>query len=250
MDLGLRDKVAVVAAGSKGLGRGAALALAAEGCHVAICARGEDALRATASEIESYGVKAHAASLDIGDPDAPAAFVAAARAALGPICIVVANNGGPPLSVLSEADDDALRSAFDGNFFTTVRLARAALPDMKQAGWGRVVNITSAVVKEPAEGLGLSNTARAAVAGWATTIARELGPAGITVNTVAPGPFDTDRMRALGDILDQMRATVPVGRVGRAEELGALVAFLASDHAGYINGQTIVIDGGQGRSLM
>ncbi len=249
MDLGLRGKVAAVSAASKGLGRASAEALAAEGCDVAICARGEDALREAEAALGAHGAKVFALAADLNDADAPRRFIDEASAALGGIDILVANNGGPPPGAVADFDDDAFRAALENNFLATVRLARAALPHMWERRWGRIIALTSAAVKQPIPGLGLSNTARAAVGGWAKTLATEVGADGITVNVVAPGPFETDRMKALGGLLDEMRKTIPVGRVGQPEELGALVAFLASERAAYLNGVTIQIDGGQTRSL-
>lgn len=250
MDLGLRGRVAAVAAASKGLGRACAEALAAEGCDVAVCARGEDALREVEKALLAYGVRVHAVVLDLNDASAPERFIDSAVQALGPVDIVVGNNGGPAPGAVAAFDDEAFRTAFEGNFFVTVRLARAALPQMRARGWGRVIAITSTAVKQPIDGLGLSNTARAAVVGWAKTLAAEVAREGVTVNVVAPGPFDTERMRQLGGVLDAMRETVPAGRVGEARELGDLVAFLASERAAFITGTTIAIDGGQVRSLL
>jgi 3-oxoacyl-[acyl-carrier protein] reductase len=259
MDLGLRGKVAAIGASSKGLGRACAEALAREGCDVAISARGRDALEATAADLSALGVRVHAVVADLAEPGACESFVASTVEVLGRLDIVVCNNGGPPGGPSDAFDDDAYRAAMEGSFLIHVRLARAAIPHMRARGWGRIVNITSGAAKQPIEGLVLSNAARPAVAGYAKTLSFEVGRDGITVNTVAPGPFRTDRIMQLvrarmegegigeEEALAPLAGNVPVGRIGDPAELGALVAFLASEQAAYLTGTTIQVDGGQTR---
>ncbi|HEX9775903.1 MAG TPA: SDR family oxidoreductase [Actinomycetota bacterium] len=262
MDLGLKGRAAAVAAASKGLGRASAEALAREGCDVAICARGAEALAATADELRAHGVRVHAVAADLNAPDACERFVAEAADAFGRLDILVANNGGPPPGPVATFDDAAFRAAFEANLMVTVRLVRATLPHMRAGGWGRVIAITSAAAKEPIAGLGLSNTMRAGLAGFLKTLAGEVAADGVTVNTVAPGPFLTDRLTSIGEqrardegisleqALAPMTQGIPVGRIGDPAELGALVAFLASERAAYVNGTTIQIDGGKVASLL
>lgn len=261
MDLGLAGRAAAVAAASKGLGRACAEALAREGCDVAICARGEDVLRATEKDLAALGVRVHAVALDLAEPGACERFVEEAAAAFGRLDVLVANNGGPqPGGALAHADD-AYRRAYESQVLVMVRLARAAVPHMRARGWGRIVFITSSAAKQPIPNLVLSNSMRPSVIAFAKTLADEVAPDGITVNCVAPGPFATDRVRALaedraareGIPLEramQIGGRIPVGRIGDPAELGALVAFLAGERAGYITGTTIAADGGQARSLL
>lgn len=259
MDLGLGGKAAAVAAASKGLGRACAEALAREGCDVAICARHADGVDATVADLRALGVRAHGMALDLSEPGACERFVEGAAAAFGRLDVVVCNNGGPPAGGTDAFDDDAYRAALEANLLVTVRLARAAVPHMRARGWGRVIAITSGAAKQPIDGLVLSNVTRAGVAGFLKTLSFEVARDGITVNTVAPGPFRTDRILQLArarmeaegideeTALQPFAGNVPVGRIGEPAEFGALVAFLASEQAAYLNGTTIQIDGGQTR---
>lgn len=262
MDLGLKDRVALVAAGSKGLGRAIALELAAEGARVAICARGKDALDATVAQITGAGGRAVGFVADVSRPEDVAQLVTFAKAALGPIDILVTNSGGPrsgTFDVLSADDwDQATRVLLT----SAVGLTRAVMPDMKARKWGRILNITSIAAKQPVDGLMLSNSLRAAVTAFARTLANEVAPHGITVNNLLPGYTRTDRVVDLAAqmassagttpeaVAGKWEAQIPMGRLGEPKEFAALAAFLASDRASYITGQSIAVDGGWIRSLM
>lgn len=260
MDLGLQGRAALVAAGSKGLGRACAEALAREGADVAICARGEDALRETEKNLGELGVRVHATVCDLSQPDACERFVSEAAEVFGRVDVLVANNGGPPPGRADAIELDEWRGALEANLIATVRLVRAALPHMRAGGWGRIVAITSQAAKQPMEGLVLSNAARAGVHGFLKTLASEVAAEGITVNAVMPGPFATDRMRSLAEqrahregisaeaALHGLSHGVPADRIGKPEEFGALVAFLASEQAAFITGTSIQIDGGSLRT--
>ena len=230
MDLGITGKVALVTAASKGLGRGAALALAREGCRVAICARTPETLEATAAEL---GTETFAIAADVSEPDAPRRLVEATVERFGGLDILVANAGGPPPSRALDVEDATMHTALEANLLASVRLTQAAVPHMRAAGWGRVVMITSKGVKQPIPGLAYSNVSRAGLWAWAKTAAQDLAADGVTVNLVCPGPHDTDRVRELG-----MK-----GPLGDPEDFGRLVAFLCSDSAGFISGAAVQVDG-------
>jgi 3-oxoacyl-[acyl-carrier protein] reductase len=258
MDLGIRGRVALVAGSASGIGRACAEALAAEGAGVALCARTASAVEEAASEVGGrFGVPACGIACDLSDPDGPARFVAEARARLGPASILVTNAGGPPAGTFDALDDAAWERAFHLTLMSAVRLIRRAVPDMKAARWGRIVNVASISVRQPIDGLLLSNSLRQAVVGLAKTLSKELGPHGILVNTVCPGYTQTGRLRELAAreaasrgvpeeaILEGWRASTPVGRIGTPAEVGSLVAFLASGAASYVTGTTICVDGGR-----
>jgi 3-oxoacyl-[acyl-carrier protein] reductase len=257
MDLGLKGKAALVGGASRGIGRAVADGLAGEGCHVAVCARDETRLEAAAREIENaHGVDVFAMRCDMASPSDIERFVAAAAERFGRLDIVVNNAGGPPPGTFDAHDDAAWQQALDQNFYSVVRTVRAALPHLRAAGGGRIVNITSVAVKEPIPGLILSNAARLGVVGLAKTLSRELGPDDITVNNVCPGLTLTDRMRelyggraqavgrSLEDVLGEEAARIPLRRLAQAEDVAALVVFLASELARQITGTTIQVDGG------
>jgi 3-oxoacyl-[acyl-carrier protein] reductase len=241
MELGLADRVAIVTAASKGLGRGTALALATAQCHLVLNSRDETTLKATADECREHGVDVIEMPGDITLADTPAALVQRALSAFGKLDIAIANAGGPPAGKALDVDDDMIRAAVEANLLTSVRLVRAAVPAMTDNGYGRIVCITSTSVKQPISGLALSNTARTGLYAWCKTVASDLAadPAtkGITVNLACPGLHDTDRVRHL------YGGEAPDG-VGDAEDFGRVVAFLCSTSARYITGQAILVDGG------
>lgn len=261
MDLGLRGRVAAVAAGSKGLGKACAESLAHEGAAVSICARGEKTLHETAEGIADAGGAVRTTVGDISLASDCERFIRETVDEMGRLDVLVCSSGGPPLGAPLAFDDDAYRDAIEQNLLSVVRLTREAVPHMRIGGWGRIVIITSYAVKQPLDGLVLSNTARAGVAGFAKTLANELAREGITVNVVAPGPIRTDRILALaraaaaGDVDEQealraLASPVPMGRVGRPEELAAVVTFLAGEPASFVTGITVQVDGGAVRSLL
>ncbi len=244
MELGLKGVVALVTGASRGLGKAIATELAREGASVVICARHADVLESAGAEIErATGFRVLTVTGDVSTRDGVEAVVGTAIEKLGRLDILVNNAGGPPLGDFTKHDDAAWQLAYEQNLLSAVRLVRAALPYLKQSGRGRIINLTSTSVKQPIEGLILSNSIRAGVIGLAKTLSFELAPFGITVNNVAPGRFSTDRVRHLDqaradatdstpeDVQKSMEAQIPVGRYGSPEELAYLVAFLASDKA-------------------
>jgi len=263
VDLGIRDRVAVVAASSKGLGREAARSLAEEGVKVVLCARGEDELKKTAEAIgRDTGTEILDVAADLTREADVRRLVERTVERFGTVHILVNNCGGPPAGTFLDHDLDRWRRAVETNLMSAVMLTREVVPFMIKNGWGRIVNITSISVKQPLPNLILSNSIRAAVIGWAKTLASELGKYDILVNNLCQGYFLTDRLyslaegkaneegRTVEDVLGAWSETVPVGRVGRPEEFGPLVAFLASERASYITGDSIAIDGGFCQSLL
>ncbi len=263
MDLGLHGRVAIVAAASKGLGRAVATELAREGADVAICARSAATLDETAEQIRhASGREVFAQPLDVTDAAGVTSFVDAVEKRFGRVDICVTNAGGPPAKKFLELGEEEWRAAVELTLLSAVWFARATLPRMQRRRWGRLVTITSAAVKQPLDGLILSNSIRAAVTGLARTLANEFGPDNITVNNVCPGYTRTERLTELADsmarssgqpqesIFARWNAQIPLGRLGRPEELAALVAFLCSERAGYITGATLAVDGGYIRSLL
>ena len=253
MDLGIAGKWALVCAASKGLGRGCAQALVNEGVNVVITARGHEALQATAEELRALqGVEVRAVAGDITTPEGRAA----ALAACPQVVILVNNAGGPTPGDFRDWDRDAWIRALDANMLTPIELIKAVIDPMLARGFGRVVNITSAAVKAPIDSLGLSNGARSGLTGFVAGLARKTVLRNVTINSLLPGPFDTDRLRqTMVDVarrqgqsvdvaLEQRRKQNPAQRFGTAEEFGAACAFLCSVHAGYITGQNLLMDGG------
>jgi 3-oxoacyl-[acyl-carrier protein] reductase len=234
MDLGIAGKVALVTAASKGLGRASAMALAEEGCKVVICARGEEALHPTASDIDGEVL---AIVDDVTEPEAPARLVAATVEHFGGLDILVGNAGGPPPGRALDATDEAIASAINANLTTSVRLAREAVPHMRANGWGRIVFITSSSIKQPIPTLAMSNVARTGLWAWAKTAAQDLVDDGITVNLACPGSHDTDRMKAL------VASGSFKGRLGDPRDFGKVVAFLCSDAAKFVSGTALQVDG-------
>lgn len=263
MDLGIRGKVALVAASSRGLGRATAEALAAEGVQLVLCARGADALHATADDIRrAHGVPVEAVVADVAEPAGIAAVLAAAERAFGRVDILVTNTGGPPAGPFESHAPGAWDAAVRANLTSVVELVRGVLPGMKARRWGRIVNVTSIAVKQPVDNLILSNSVRAAVTGFARTLANEVAAHGITVNNVMPGYTRTARVEELaernaalhgttpGDAFAAWERQIPMGRLGEPAEFGAMVAFLCSALASYTTGASIPVDGGWIRSLV
>ena len=253
MDLGIAGKRALVCAGSKGLGRGCAEALAEAGVALTLNARGAEALEATAQAIrETHGVEVTAVAADITTEGGRAKVLDAA----GEVDILVNNAGGPPPGMWTDWERDDFIAALDANMLTPIALIKALVPGMMERGWGRVVNITSQSVKAPIPVLGLSNSARAGLTGYVAGTSRQVAPSGVTINNLLPGIHATDRAIGLdtgvstaeGITLDEARArreaTIPARRYGTAAEFGAMCAFLCSQHAGFIVGQNILLDGG------
>lgn len=263
MDLGLKGKVAIVAAASKGLGRACAEEFAREGAEVAICARSTTNLEKAAENIrKATGREVFAQELDVTRHEAVRDFVAAVEKRFGRVDICVTNAGGPPSKKFLDISIEEWRAAVDLTLMSAVYFAREVLPRMKKNRWGRLLAITSVSVKQPIDNLLLSNSIRAGVTGLMRTLANEFGGDGITVNCICPGYTLTERLDELvglqaknagverEKILERLSAQVPVGRVGRPEEFAAIVTFLASERASYINGCSIPVDGGWTRSLL
>jgi 3-oxoacyl-[acyl-carrier protein] reductase len=257
MDFGLRGKVALVAAASKGMGKACALGLAAEGARVAMCARGEAALNDAAAEVKrKTGADVLAVPADVSRVEDIRRVVASVTDAWGGIDILLANAGGPPPGPFEQMTDEQWTNAFEQVHLSTVRLIRGVIPHMKQSRWGRILTIQSSSVKQPVEGLILSNGIRPAVAGLFKTLAGDLAKDGITVNVVLPGRIRTDRFiqhqtdraaragRTLEAQLELAARDIPAGRIGTPEEFASLVVFLASERASYITGAVIQVDGG------
>jgi 3-oxoacyl-[acyl-carrier protein] reductase len=263
MDLGLQGRVAIVAAASKGLGRAVAEELAREGASIAICARtASDLEKAAASIQEATGRQVFYQAVDVTDPAAISSFVSAVEKCFGKVDICVTNTGGPPSKLFKDTNPEDWRAAIDLLLMSAVSFAREVLPRMQKNKWGRFITITSYSVKQPVDGLLLSNSLRAAVTGLARTLANEYAAHGITVNNVCPGYTRTDRLDDLAamqaertgatreEIFAGWVARIPAGRIGTPSEFAAVVAFLASERASYVNGTTIAVDGGTVRSLL
>jgi 3-oxoacyl-[acyl-carrier protein] reductase len=248
VELGLKGRTAIVCGASSGLGLASAEALAAEGANVALFARRRDLLEREAERLGGLAVRGDVTSA----PDLER-LVTRTLEAFGGIDVVVWNSGGPPAATATEVTDEKLEEAFSLVLVPAVRLVRLCLPHLERSPAGRIICITSITVKEPVPHLALSNALRPGLTGWAKTLARELGPKGITVNCVAPGRVDTARMVELygpdGPPREEV-AEIPLGRIGRPDEFGAVVCFLASDRASYVTGATIPVDGGAARGLL
>ena len=257
MDLGIKGKIALVTAASKGLGRGSAEALSTEGCRLAICARTQADVERAAREIS--GRTGHEVTPFVADMSRAAdidALLDAVRTRLGPPDIVVCNAGGPPPGNFASTKLEQFLPAVELSMMSSIRLTYGAIPAMVEKGWGRVVYITSVSVKQPIPYILLSNTARAGLAGFMKTVAREIAQTGVTINAVLPGVHETDRVRQTGrtraasegmsfeQAMDAQRATNPMRAMGTSEDFGAVVAFMCSQQARFVTGENVLVDGG------
>lgn len=262
MDLGIAGRTALVCASSKGLGRAIAEELAASGCQLVLCARSPGPLEEARAALEASGARVVAVAADLSIEAGCTAVVDAAVEAFGHIDILVTNAGGPPSGPFEQHDLDAWRAAVQLTLESVIHLTSRVLPGMKERRWGRILNVTSIAVKQPVDGLILSNTLRSAVTGFARTLANEVAPWGVTVNNLMPGYTRTSRLDHLADAIaeregidrdaafDRWNSQVPMGRVGEPREFAALAGFLASERASYITAQSIAVDGGWIRSLL
>ncbi len=250
MDLGISGKTALVMGASRGIGRGIAAALASEGAHVAMASRSRENVERASAEIEG---ETTAFEADTDDLERIAALPGEVEAALGPVEIMVANTGGPPLGGALDNSIEEWEAAYRSLVLAPRLLIEAALPTMRERGWGRIVNVSSSSVREPIPHLTLSNAHRMATVGFLKTLAGEVAGDGITVNTVATGRFATDRLASNWGSWEEMERRahegVPAGRLGAPEEYGDLVAFLCSERAAYLTGTVIPLDGGLLRSV-
>jgi len=262
MDLGLKGKRAIVMAASRGLGYASALGLAREGCHLIVCSRDQQRIDAAADTIRrETGAKVKALVADVSSASEARRLVEAAVSEYGGLEIVVHNAGGPPAGETLAMTDEQWQKAFEQNLLSFTRIVGAAAPEMAKAKYGRVLTIASSSIKQPIPNLALSNALRAGVWGIAKTLSRELASQGILVNVIAPGRIDTERIAELdqanaqknGKSIEDVRkasvSSIPLGRLGRPEELANLVVFLASQSASYITGQAITVDGAAGNAL-
>ncbi|HEV2833891.1 MAG TPA: SDR family oxidoreductase [Pyrinomonadaceae bacterium] len=262
MDLGLKDKVALVAAGSRGLGRAVAEELATEGASLVLCAREAATLAETTAAIaDQTGAHVLGVPADVTDVAQVKRLVASGIERFGRIDILVTNAGGPPAGRFDQLTQEQWEQATQLTLFSAVHLAREVLPGMRARRWGRILNITSIAVKQPVENLLLSNSLRAAVTGFARTLANEVAPDGVTVNNIMPGYTRTERLEELaqmmaskqgisaGEFRGKWEAEIPMGRLAEPREFAALAAFLVSERASYITGTSIPVDGGWIRSL-
>jgi 3-oxoacyl-[acyl-carrier protein] reductase len=262
MNLGLKDRVALIAASSQGIGLATAEAFAAEGCRIAMCARNLQTLQASANKIrKQHNVDVIAEAFDVTDAAAVSRFVAAVAQKFGSVDICVTNAGGPPAKGFLSASLDDWQRALDSNFLSTVYFAREVIPHMQKKKWGRIITLTSITTKQPVTDLVLSNAVRAAVVGLVKSLANEFGKDGILVNNVGPGFTATDRLKELAtarasatgknenEIFDGWAADAPLKRLGEPREVADAIVWLASERASYITGQTVLVDGGMYKGL-
>ena len=263
MNLGLKGKVALIGGAGKGLGKAVAFSLAREGVKTALVSRTSETLENTAEEIRKKTRNTvWTIPADLSDQDEAVEAAQTALQVFGRVDILVNNAGGPPAGQFLDFDEEDWMRAFQLNLMSAVSLTREIIPGMKDRGFGRILNITSIAVKQPMDGLILSNSIRAGVHGWAKSLSNEVAPYGITVNNILPGYTLTDRVHSLAGamaekqgttpeaIIESWEAGIPMKRIGRPEDLGDLAAYLASEQAGYITGMSVLIDGGAYKGLM
>ena len=263
MDLGLKDRVAIVGGSSSGIGRAIAMAFAKEGANVTICARQEEGLRRTEIELARISSQHHVLAIpaDLSAPRDIRRVVRDTFNRFDQIGILVTHVAGATVGPAVEFEDEAISAALESNFFSAIRLSREVIPHMKQQHWGRIINLLSAPSQEAMEGMALSASSQLAVMGYFKTLANELAPFNITVNNVVSGPVDTELFisrleeraqeqgRPVEELLKETVASIPIGRLGKPEEVGDVVAFLASDRAGFVTGTTLMVDGGRFQAI-
>ncbi|MGH9832372.1 MAG: SDR family oxidoreductase [Blastocatellia bacterium] len=261
MDLGLKDRVAMIAAASKGIGKACAIALAQEGCRVSICARNAEELERTRAELANHG-EAMAVVADVSLPNDLENWYQQTADRFGQVDVLVTNTGGPPVKRFMELSDEQWQSGVESTLMNVVRLSRLVIPGMRERRWGRIIHLTSLVAKQPVDELTISSTLRAGLSGLTKTMANQVGPDNITVNAILTGHILTDRQYALADVRVKERgityeeyfagqaAEIPLRRIGEPREMGEVVAFLASERASYVTGVSLQVDGGLIRATM
>jgi 3-oxoacyl-[acyl-carrier protein] reductase len=261
MDLGIRGRVAMIAAASKGLGKACAVALAQEGCRVSICARNAEELEKTRAEIAGLS-EAMAIVANVSSPSDLENWYQQTAGRFGQVDILVTNTGGPPVKRFMELTDEHWLAGVESTLMNVVRLSRLVIPGMQQRRWGRIIHLTSLVAKQPMDELTISSTLRAGLSGLTKTMANQVGPDNITVNALLTGHIMTDRQYAIADLRVKERgitheeyfarqaAEIPLRRIGEPREIGEVVAFLASDRANYVTGVSLQVDGGLIRFTM
>ncbi len=262
MDLGIKNKVALVTASSQGLGKAAAFSLAKEGVNLAICSRYEKSITDTAKEIaKETGVKVFPLASDVSKNEDIDRLIESVKTEFGTIDILVNNAGGPPAGEITKISDAEWEKGVNLTLMSTIRLTRSVLPMMERQKWGRVVTIVSITAKQPVDELLISSTLRPGILGLSKVLANQYGKHGITINTICPGYVLTQRQEELSrsrsaeknmtmdEYLAESATNIPIGRLGKPEEIGDVIAFLASERAGYINGANILVDGGQAKGI-
>jgi 3-oxoacyl-[acyl-carrier protein] reductase len=256
MELGISGRVAMIAAASKGLGRASAEALAREGCRLSLCARSTDELAATCQALGGLGAEVFGEPADVSRAEDLERWVERTSARFGGVDILVTNTGGPPAARFLDLKEEQWREGIDSTLLNVVRLCRLVAPRMAARGWGRMIHLTSFVAREPEDDLTISATLRAGISALTRTLARQLGPSGITVNAVLPGHALTDRQKHLAELRSRAQGTqpdeylrraaekIPLGRIADPREIGEVVAFLASERASYLSGVSLPVDGG------
>lgn len=256
MDLGLKNRIAMVAASTKGLGRATAIALAKEGCHVSVCGRHDDTLEQVRRELEAFSVRVSASICDVSKADDLQRWYETTRRELGEVDILVTNTGGPPAAKFLMLEESQWREGIESTLMNVVRLSKLVLPSMQQRKWGRIVHISSLVAKQPIDLLTISSTLRAGISALTKTMSNQVAGDNVLVNALLPGHIMTDRQKHLAKIraaeqnksVEQVKAeneqTIPLRRYGRPEEIGEVIAFLCSERASYITGVSLQVDGG------